>query len=69
MDKEKKNKAILIKRTCICSKTCGKERTLEQLKLDIKGIQELDHKIDEALDTFFNKLILAMIMSKKHGKF
>jgi len=57
MDKEKKEQGYLDKKErAFVAKLAGKERTLEQLKLDIKGIQELDHKIDEALDTLFQQI-------------
>ena len=37
----------------------GKERDLEQLKLNIKALQELDKKLDQALDTLFQQIDIA----------
>lgn len=37
----------------------GKQRDIEQLKLDVKALQELDQKIDEALDTLFKQIDVA----------
>lgn len=37
----------------------GKQRDIEQIKLDIKALQELDQKIDEALDTLFKQIDVA----------
>lgn len=57
MQKEKEEQGYLDKKErAFVDKLAGKERTLEQLKLDIKGIQELDQKIDEALDTLFHQI-------------
>lgn len=37
----------------------GKQRDIEQLKLDVKALQELDQKVDEALDTLFKQIDIA----------
>jgi hypothetical protein len=57
MDKDKKEQGYLNKKEqAFVKKLSGKDRELEQLKLDVKAIQELDNKIDEALDTLFKQI-------------
>src|SRR3989338_8245240 len=57
MEKEKSEQGYLDKKEqAFVQKLSGKERDLEQLKLDIKAIQEVDAKVDEALDTLFKQI-------------
>ncbi len=50
LDKEKAQGLVSPEEKAFAEKLIGKERDLEQLKLDIKGIDDIDKKIDEALD-------------------
>lgn len=51
MDKEKKDQGFLNKKErAFLEKVKDRQRQLEQLKLDVKAIEELDKKIDDALD-------------------
>lgn len=57
MEKEKQEQGYLDKKEqAFVKKLEGKSRDLEQLKLDVKAIQEIDGKIDEALDTLFKQI-------------
>ncbi len=57
MDKEHKEQGYLNKREqAFVFKLKGKERDLEQLKLDVKAIQELDAKLDEAFEMLFKQI-------------
>lgn len=57
MDKEQKEQGYLNKREqAFVFKLKGKERDLEQLKLDVKAIQELDAKLDEAFEMLFKQI-------------
>lgn len=57
MDKEAKEQGYLNKKEqAFVFKLKGKERDLEQLKLDVKAIQELDAKLDEAFEMLFKQI-------------
>lgn len=57
IEKEEKQQGYLNKREQVfVIKLKGKERDLEQLKLDIKAIQELDAKLDEAFEVLFKQI-------------
>lgn len=57
MEKEEREQGYLDKKEqAFVRKLRGKERDLEQLKLDIKAIQELDAKLDEAFEVLFKQI-------------
>lgn len=57
INKEEKEQGYLNKREqAFVFKLKGKERDLEQLKLDVKAIQELDAKLDEAFEVLFKQI-------------
>ncbi|MFT6765721.1 MAG: hypothetical protein ACJAZS_000607 [Alteromonas naphthalenivorans] len=57
MEKEQKEQGYLNKKEqAFVFKIKGKERDLEQLKLDVKAIQELDSKLDEAFEVLFKQI-------------
>lgn len=58
IDKQKVDGVLTPHEKAFAEKVVGKERELEQLKSDIKGIDEIDNKIDQALDIFFAQIDL-----------
>lgn len=57
MSKEEKEQGYLNKREqAFVFKLKGKDRDLEQLKLDVKAIQELDAKLDESFEMLFKQI-------------
>ena len=57
MQKEEKEQGYLDKKEqAFVKKLKGKEREVEQIKLDVKAIQELDSKLDEAFEVLFKQI-------------
>ena len=57
IDKEKKEQGYLNKKErALLDRVKDKQRKLEQLKADVKAIEELDDKIDEALETVMQQI-------------
>ena len=56
LDKEKAQGLGSLEEKDFAAKLAGRERDLEQLKLDAKGIDDIDKKINDALDVFFGQI-------------
>ncbi len=56
LDKEKAQGLVIPEEKILVEKLAGKERELEQLKLDTKGIDDISKKIDDALELFFGQI-------------
>ncbi len=56
LDKQKVEGLLTPEQKAFAEKLTNKERDLDQLKLDIKTVSEIDKKMDDALDLFFSQI-------------
>lgn len=56
LDKQKVEGLLTPEQKAFAEKLTDKERDLDQLKLDIKTVSEIDKKMDDALDLFFSQI-------------